>query len=247
MKNSIKTPFAIDSKGNSIRPNDAEKFTDYYCPSCKSLVRVKKGPKKIAHFFHLSIPNRCDFINETEEHLLAKLRIAEIFEKCEQIIFLRHCAKCKKEISQAVQTTSWKAKLECKVQSGHIVDVAIFDTNMELRSIIEVFHRHEVDEEKREALTGIPWAEINATVILSGNKWQIKRDCFKKIVCKECIDKDKRIKEIKKKSKFLPFVDKQRLFVTCPMTKSSIHVVDYCSECCHFAFITTEWLKCTGE
>ena len=58
---------AIDEKGNRIFASNAQKGTTYYCPVCKTEVRLRDGSTNATHFYHLSLDDCDDFSNDMSE------------------------------------------------------------------------------------------------------------------------------------------------------------------------------------
>ncbi len=63
----------------------------FYCPCCKKEVGLKKGDKKIHHFYHIKENPECTVPKESEIHLRIKKEMYEHFTK------LRNCRKCELE------------------------------------------------------------------------------------------------------------------------------------------------------
>ena len=58
---------AIDEKGNRIFASNAQKGTTYYCPVCKTAVRLKDGSINATHFAHVSLNDCDDFSSDMSE------------------------------------------------------------------------------------------------------------------------------------------------------------------------------------
>ena len=50
--------YALD-QNQPILASKAEKSKDYICPECLSAVRIRGGPSRQIHFYHLSLPKQC--------------------------------------------------------------------------------------------------------------------------------------------------------------------------------------------
>lgn len=73
MKGSESMLLAKDKEGSIFLATDATKECDYYCPNCGNQVFLKRGMKRIAHFFHHDTSD-CQVFSEaeSEEHLNLK-------------------------------------------------------------------------------------------------------------------------------------------------------------------------------
>ncbi|MFI5333689.1 MAG: competence protein CoiA [Chlamydiales bacterium] len=56
----------------------AEKQKDYHCPECKSVVRVRSGPERQPHFYHLAHSSHCRLHQKSATHLQAQLAIMRL-------------------------------------------------------------------------------------------------------------------------------------------------------------------------
>lgn len=57
--------------------SQASKGKNYTCPECKALVRLRSGPHKQAHFYHLSVPKECRQHQKSQEHIHLQLLLLE--------------------------------------------------------------------------------------------------------------------------------------------------------------------------
>lgn len=62
---------------------NAEDRRSYRCSHCKSLVKVRKGPYKIPHFYHVSRSPTCRLYSKSQDHLLAQLAIQKLLPQGE--------------------------------------------------------------------------------------------------------------------------------------------------------------------
>jgi competence protein CoiA len=53
----------------------AEKGKDYSCPECGAKVRLRGGPSRQMHFYHLSLPKNCRQHQKSLEHLQLQLKL----------------------------------------------------------------------------------------------------------------------------------------------------------------------------
>lgn len=60
--------FALDENGLSIDADAAKPQKSYYCPTCSEPLRLKRGPLRKAHFFHLARTPACRLSEKTYLH-----------------------------------------------------------------------------------------------------------------------------------------------------------------------------------
>ena len=78
---------ALDKDGKTINLLDSTSINGpFYCPACKTPLRLKKGKIKIPHFAHVSLQN-CDSWSENEsaQHLGLKLSLYQWFKEKEKV------------------------------------------------------------------------------------------------------------------------------------------------------------------
>jgi competence protein CoiA len=56
----------------------AVRHKDYYCPECKAIVRLRKGPYRKPHFYHPSASSGCSQHKKSLAHLQSQLRIQDL-------------------------------------------------------------------------------------------------------------------------------------------------------------------------
>jgi competence protein CoiA len=61
-----------------VLASKAEKGKDYICPECLSPVRVRSGPSRQIHFYHLSLPKECRQHEKSQEHIQLQLRLLDL-------------------------------------------------------------------------------------------------------------------------------------------------------------------------
>lgn len=236
----LKVPLAFDQRGDEVRPESAQKGLAYSCASCRNKVFVKKGSKKRAHFTHYNNPDYCDFARETEAHLRAKWLIKSAVESGNiPFRFLRECHRCQR-IGKQPFPSGLRVKLEYLLPSGHRADVALLDTNDQIRAIIEVFETHAVDEYKSVALENYLWAEVKASTVLGRMEWPLEQDHFTPYVCMRC-------RQIELYGSSYPYADKTHQHVSCPVGRQKANLIDDCAFCEHFVDISDRGVFCTGS
>lgn len=69
--------YALDTTA-PVSAKQAIKGNTYVCPECGAPLRVRQGPLKQAHFYHLRRPRSCHLSQKSEEHLRAQLRLLDL-------------------------------------------------------------------------------------------------------------------------------------------------------------------------
>ncbi len=65
---------------------EAEERRPYRCSGCGSPVRVRKGPSRVPHFYHLARASSCRLYSKSEDHLLAQLSLKKLLPAGETVI-----------------------------------------------------------------------------------------------------------------------------------------------------------------
>ncbi len=180
-------PYGANSEGELVSPSDAEKNKEYFCPTCKEKLILRKGDIKIPHYSH---NNNTNCSNETILHKIAKGLIIQAIkefkkEKGSQPEIKRNCLICDSELMQKLPEKVTHAVEEIRLKSGFIVDIGLYNEDT-LEAAIEIYVTHRVDQEKMGCIE-IPWIELNAKDLISDKiTWIPIYDNFKSFVCKEC-------------------------------------------------------------
>ncbi|MBS0604761.1 MAG: hypothetical protein JSS60_06970 [Verrucomicrobia bacterium] len=58
-----------------ISASKAEKGKDYHCPECSAKVRIRGGPSRQTHFYHINVPKNCRQHQKSLEHLQLQLKL----------------------------------------------------------------------------------------------------------------------------------------------------------------------------
>jgi competence protein CoiA len=66
--------YALDNS-MPVVASKAEKGKDYFCPECRAKVRLRSGPSRQAHFYHLFLSKNCRQHQKSLEHLQLQLRL----------------------------------------------------------------------------------------------------------------------------------------------------------------------------
>src|SRR5271168_712072 len=64
----------------------AEERRSYQCSHCRKPVKVRKGPSRIPHFYHLSLSPSCRLYSKSQDHLLAQLAIQKLLPPGEAVL-----------------------------------------------------------------------------------------------------------------------------------------------------------------
>jgi hypothetical protein len=113
-----------------------------------------------AYFTHVS-DTGCS--GETYYHRAAKDAVIHN----EALRFVTPCVRCKKRFPVHVREGTVRATTEWRWKD-FVLDVAFLDEHDTLMGAVEVCYTHQVDEEKRDALSasGVPWVEVAALDVL---------------------------------------------------------------------------------
>ena len=198
----VSTYGALEIKTNNfILPENANKETDYKCPSCKKKIVLRKGKVKKPHFAHLPSTNIIDpcshysntsNLSEEEKdrhtHIEAQYRLKSILEK-KEVLFFRNYSCCGEKWRKEFQMKHDKdVKIELEHRFNYkgsvkSADIAILYSNNDLE-IIEIVNTHKTDAEDRPE----PWYEIESSDILKlgKEKEKIELKCIRSKKCNEC-------------------------------------------------------------
>lgn len=67
-------------EGICVLATHAEKGRDYLCPECGCPVRIRSGPHRQIHFYHLRLSKNCRQSGKSEEHLRAQLYLLDLLK-----------------------------------------------------------------------------------------------------------------------------------------------------------------------
>ena len=113
-------------EGFFINAADASQGKNYRCVSCKSLVKVRRGPFRVPHFYHLAKTPSCRLYSKSEDHMLAQLAIQRLLPPGETTL-----EKPFSEISR-VADLAWERpkiafEIQCSKLSVHEVRQRVHD------------------------------------------------------------------------------------------------------------------------
>jgi len=240
----LRVPVALDDDGHEIEPTSALAGARYRCASCLGEVIVKGGSRR-THFAHRCDPTVCDFLNETEEHWRAKMRLCEIISAGTPLQIERKCSQCRTPTLQTVLTGGWLAVPEFVLETNHRVDVAAIAGQSDVRLVIEVYATHRVAPAKAQLLGKTPWIEVHADQVLRCDAaapvlYPIN-PASSSAECGKCIER-------REFESILPFRGQHLMRVPCPL-KQNAHViaVDSCTTCAHYTGADEAGIRCLGR
>lgn len=193
MLRDLKVPYALDATGTVVAALTAPREGSYTCLECKQPLTLRRRGDHRPHFTHHSNALRqCTGESVTHQAAKALLR-AQVEQELHQhgrITWHLTCpgvqGACRDRITfqQHEDLRAWE-KVELEVAHGpYRFDVAVTAGGTVLFGF-EVFFRHEVPEEKAEALD-IPWLELLAEEILAYQPRLPHRDRHAPTPCPAC-------------------------------------------------------------
>jgi len=180
-----------------LGPAQAESGKLYRCPECLAPVRVRHGAVRRWHFFHATDAGNCGFGGESCQHVLAKHLIYWAVIDWRRNSgpvpkLIRECRR-KHQISSALSDQVHDAAIECRVgQLGHgsiIPDVLLLDHSGKAHAGIEIWYKHQVDEEKAVRAGDLHLIELRADEVLDDPLvWRVVGETGTSVpwVCAEC-------------------------------------------------------------
>jgi hypothetical protein len=69
-----------------VYAGNAEERQTYRCSGCNKPVRLRRGPFRAPHFYHLSLSPSCRLYSKSQDHLLAQLAIQKLLPEGETVI-----------------------------------------------------------------------------------------------------------------------------------------------------------------
>lgn len=199
-KNQFLIPYAVNEEGSLVSRHEAIGGQKYFCLGCGQCLVVRAGSVKAKHFAHLG-----EFVclSETVIHAKAKRLVVEVVGLWKaggaKPQIQRRCESCRREGFQYLPDKVISSVVECRLESGYIVDVALFSESGVVAAV-EVYVTHLVTKEKSKGLE-VPWIELKGEeIILDPLLWKPITDKFRSYKCAECkaraIEKEKALKRI---------------------------------------------------
>ncbi len=173
MFDTFKIPFALQ-KEQVVAATEAEKGTDYTCPDCRGVLRLRSGPKRRAHFYHLRPSGTCAFSvgGEGAYHRMAKYALLHRLQTT--LAGARtptwkgavKCPACDELTEVTVQLPEFdEVLLERRAQRSQRRPDVVLRRNGTDVAYLEALSTHAVGERKAEELV-LPWLEIRATSLI---------------------------------------------------------------------------------
>ena len=139
---------AQDSKGNRITADEAVRGEDFFCPSCKGAMILRRGEIKIAHFAHKNLTPNCN--PETVLHKLGKEKVKHILDNHldnkEPLTAGFMCNQCYGmhyyDITERIQRVELERSLDM-----FRPDVSLVDLQDSTRAVIEIVVTHAPEPE----------------------------------------------------------------------------------------------------
>ncbi|WP_419186507.1 competence protein CoiA family protein [Rohdeia mirabilis] len=186
-KREVQFSYAIDGNGRVLPAEDAPRDEAYTCPECHKPLVLKRGDVLRPHFAHHPEDQHS---GETYLHYVAKHLIAQAVResrgRSSRPRVIRSCPVCAGVMEQELPVTVRDAKVECRLPSGFVLDVGLFE-GFALIGGVEVLCTHRVDEGKAAALE-VPFYELRAEDILQDSLiWRPVRDRGAESVCSPCM------------------------------------------------------------
>lgn len=184
----IHLPYALKPDGYLVSAADAEKNVDHVCPSCREVVTLRRGEKRIAHFSHRG---NSECMGESAIHKIAKMLVVEEIEcnanRGTTITLKGTCEHCDSATDKPIPPGTF-TKGQAEVALGdYRVDAAAY-RNDEIALCIEVRHTHSVNLEKSLDLPYY-WVEVDAIEIIKDpGRWKVIASKLKPVVCASCKD-----------------------------------------------------------
>lgn len=142
--------YALDKDKRAVFANHAKKHTDYTCPECSSLLRLRGGIHRQNHFYHLDVERRCRQNGKSMEHLLAQFRILETLPEDECSLEVRF-----PEIQRIADCVWHKHKVIFEIQCSPISAAEVRSRNTDYRkmgySVIWILHDKQFGMKKPSA------------------------------------------------------------------------------------------------
>jgi competence protein CoiA len=95
--------YALDNS-TPIAANKAEKSKKYVCPECLTPVRLRGGPSRQTHFYHLSLPKQCRQHEKSQEHIQLQLKLRDLIASDDVQI------ECQFPVIRRIADLAWNSK-----------------------------------------------------------------------------------------------------------------------------------------
>jgi competence protein CoiA len=141
--------YALDD-GLPVPAARAEKAKDYVCPECLSPVRVRSGPLRQIHFYHLSLPKQCRQHEKSQEHIQLQYKLLEIIGPSDAQI------ECPFPSIRRIADVAWHAKklvfeVQCSPISLAEVQCRVLDYATAGYEVIWILHEKRFNQKNLSA------------------------------------------------------------------------------------------------
>jgi competence protein CoiA len=150
--------YALDNT-SLVLAGIAEKGKDYTCPECASKVRVRGGPARQTHFYHLSLPKQCRQHEKSQEHIQLQLKLLDLFGAHDAQI------ECPFPAIGRIADVAWHSKkivfeIQCSPISLEEVQCRVHDYTRAGYEVVWILHDKQFNQKKLAAaesfLRGVP-------------------------------------------------------------------------------------------
>lgn len=133
-----------------LSASGAEKGKSYTCPECGSLVRLRGGPSRQTHFYHLRVSKYCRQNQKSLEHLHLQLKLLDLLGEGEGQI------ECPFEGIGRIADVAWHTQkivfeVQCSPISLKEVEERIFDYQRAGYTILWILHDKQFNKNQLSA------------------------------------------------------------------------------------------------
>lgn len=141
---------ALNEKEEPVLADRANKQQNYFCAECSSLVRLKQGNVRQAHFYHLYKTSRCRSSTKGEVHIALQKHLLNLFPNGEAKQELRF-----KEIGRVADLVWLPKKWVFEIQYSPIYAEEVAARNRDYNSlgyeVIWVLHEKQFNKDRLKA------------------------------------------------------------------------------------------------
>ncbi len=120
--------FCAVDEDKPISAWDADPAKTYFCIECFAPVKVRRGPKRFPHFYHLANAPSCRLYSKSEDHLLLQLQLQKQLPKGEALL-----EQPISSISRISDLLWEKEKISFEIQCSQIEQVEVETRTREYR------------------------------------------------------------------------------------------------------------------
>lgn len=131
--------FALDSEKKLVFAEHAAKQQNYFCVECETIVRVRSGPHRQTHYYHLAPSPDCRQNGKSMAHLQTQLFLFDLFPENDVQLEMRF-----PEINRIADVVWLPHKLIFEVQCSPITAAEVLERNRDYKSlgytVVWLFH-----------------------------------------------------------------------------------------------------------